>query len=113
VNQSILLASRDNLPLRKRSAILSGAGYKTACANDLAQAICLALDLSPGLIILGHSFRDDEQTAFIDQLHESEPGMRVLCLKFNLTDPLLLLKECESMLSSQPGSMRVRSIRAN
>ena len=73
----------------------------------------LALDFYPDLIILGPSFSDGEQSAFIEDLHESEPGLSVLCLKFNLVDPTILLTACKSILTGQPGCNKVRSLRAS
>jgi DNA-binding NtrC family response regulator len=113
VSRNILLASRDELPLRTRCTILRCAGYQTAFTSNLAQARALSLDLCPDLIILGDSFSDGEQEAFIEEVHESQPGMSVLCLKFNLMDPALLLSACKSILSGQPGCTRVRALRAS
>ena len=113
MSQSILVASRDDLLLHTRCAILKCAGYRTVSTDNLAQAILLSLDLSPNLIILGHSFSEGEQTSFIEKLHESQPDTCVLCLKFGLIDPTMLLTECKAILSGQPGCARVRSLRAN
>jgi len=101
------------MPLLTRCTILKCAGYRTACTNNLPQAISLSLDISPNLIILGHSFSDGEQASFIEELHESQPGIRVLCLKFGLVDPMMLLSECKTILLGQPGCPRVRSLRSN
>jgi CheY-like chemotaxis protein len=113
VRQSILLASRDDASLRLRSSILRVAGYRTACTGSLVEAISLSRDLSPNLIILGHSFSAGEQSAFVEELHETQPGTCVLCLQFGLVDPMMLLAECKSILSAQPSCTRARSLRAH
>jgi DNA-binding response OmpR family regulator len=113
MSQSILLASRDDMPLRTRTAILRCAGYRTSSVHSLPEAKSLSLDLVPDLIILGHSFSDIEQAAFIEELHESHPGLHVLCLKYSLVDPAILLTACKSIFSGQPGCTRVRSLRAS
>src|SRR5215472_1386445 len=100
---SILLASRDEASLRTRCTILKCAGYRTVCTDNLSRAISLSLDFSPNLIILGHSFSDHEQDAFVDELNECQPGTSVLCLKFGLVDPMMLLRECRAILSAHPG----------
>lgn len=93
--------------------ILKCAGYRIASTNNLSQAISLTLDISPNLIILGHSFSDNEQETFVDELSECQPGTYVLCLKFGLVDPMTLLKECKSILSAHPGCAPVRALRSN
>lgn len=112
MNQTVLLAFRDDLQLRNRSATLRNAGYKTACANNLPNAMALSFYTAPNLIVLGDSFTDAEQAAFVDELHESQPGIWVLCLKSSVKADSLT-EQCRSILSGEPGSAKVRLAQAS
>jgi PleD family two-component response regulator len=113
VSDIILLASRDEAPSRVCCAILKCAGYRIAQTHDLAQALSMSFDLSPDLIILSDAFAEYEQFEFVDELHESQPDISVLCLRLNVIDPQILVAECRSILSRQPGCGRVSSLRAS
>jgi hypothetical protein len=93
--------------------MLRCAGYLTTCTGSLSHAIFLSAGFDPDLIIVGHTFSDLEQEAFVEELHESQPGMRVLCLKFGLMDPAILLRECKLILSAQPSCANVRLLQAS
>lgn len=113
MSQSILLAFRDDPPLGAHRAILQCAGYRTISAHNLAEAKNLSFERSPDLIILGNTFSDAEEADFIEEVHEYQPDMLVMCVKYNLIDPTMLLSACRSTFSRQPGSSRVRLLKAN
>jgi hypothetical protein len=73
----------------------------------------MSFERSPDLIILGNTFSDAEQADFIEEVHESQPGMLVMCLKYNLIDPTMLLAACKSIFSRQPGCACVRLLQAS
>jgi hypothetical protein len=112
MSQTVLLAFRDDMQLRSRSVTLKYAGYRTACANNLSRAIALSFDMTPNLIVLGDSFSDDEQAAFVDELHECQPGIWVLCLKSGV-EPASLVEQCRSILTGEPASAKVRLLQAS
>jgi hypothetical protein len=41
--------------------------------------------------IIGHTFTPEEQDDFIDRVHEENPSVFVLCLRFGLAQPRALL----------------------
>jgi CheY-like chemotaxis protein len=107
MNRKILLASRDEILLSTRRAVLTDCGHSTVCTTDLSQAMMIALDQRPDLIILGHTFKPEEQAGFVETLKESLPGIHVLCLRLGVVEPQRLLKEIQTIFSGQPGGTRV------
>lgn len=57
--------------------------------------------------IIGHTFNPHEQDDFIERVHESNPGVFILCLRFALTQPQELLKAVSACFAAQPGGSRV------
>ena len=112
VNQTILLASRNDGSLRIRSATLKRAGFRTVCTNNLSRTVWLSFDIRPNLIVVGDSFTDEEQAAFVDVLHECQPGICVLCLKSGM-EGAHLVDQCRAILSEEPGCTRVRLSQAS
>jgi|SRR5215813_3590147 len=104
----ILLASQDTeLVNLTRRDILEKAGYRTEFTDDLHRAFSLALDHHPDLVILGHSLSPIQQGEFAEALHESLPGMHLLCLREGITQPTDLLQKCKAILSGHPGRLTV------
>ena len=87
------------------------AGYRVSHARSLWDAVCLAADSRPNLIVLEPSFSEREQVAFVDCLHESHPGIHVLCLDSGDISTEDLLSECRSILMRQPGGQKVHTPR--
>jgi hypothetical protein len=103
--KTILLVSREpNLQIT-RALILERAGYRTIRTNSLTSAIQLAAYCQ--MSIIGHSFTPAEQDDFIDCIHESNPSVFVLCLRFGLMEPQALLKAVADCFTTQPGGSRI------
>ncbi len=107
MNKKVLLISRDAILLATREAIFRSAGYLVACASNTSMGLEIALDVSPDLVILGHTIMPDEQISFIDELHETRPEIHVLRLRTGIIQPDLLLKGCAALLSGKTGGTRV------
>ena len=56
--------------------------------------------------IIGHTFTPDEQDEFIDPVHESNPSVFLICLRFSLTQAQELLKVVSDCFAAQPGASR-------
>jgi hypothetical protein len=93
-----------------RCSVLEAAGYRAACVLDLASALKQAAELQPELIILGHSFDEQEQTEFIEQLEKVQSNVSVMCLRLGILRPPDLLRECESLLALPAQSVRIRIV---
>jgi hypothetical protein len=57
--------------------------------------------------IIGRTFSPEEQDDFIDRVHEGNPSVFVLCLRFGLTQPRALLTAVMNCFATQPGGSRV------
>jgi DNA-binding NtrC family response regulator len=109
----ILVVSRDGQDGRlwNHRNSFERAGYRVSQARSLWDAACLAGDSRPNLIVLEPSFSEREQVAFVDCLHESYPGIHVLCLRSGDASTEDLLWECRSILMQQPGGKKVHTLR--
>jgi DNA-binding response OmpR family regulator len=82
MHKTILLVSRDRNLQATRASILEQAGYRTM--------------RSPA-----------EQDQFIDVVHEANPSVFVLCLRYGLAQPSTLLRHVEDCFAAQPGGSRL------
>jgi CheY-like chemotaxis protein len=103
--KTILLVSRDLTLQTTRALILERAGYRTIRTNSLTSAVQLAEHCQ--MSIIGHSFQPNEQDSFVDRVHEANPSVFILCLRFGLTDPGALLKAVSDCFATQPGGSRI------
>jgi CheY-like chemotaxis protein len=103
--KTILLVSRDPNLQSTRALILERAGYRTVRTNSLTSAIQLAAHCQ--MSIIGHTFTPPEQDDFIGCVHESNPSVFVLCLRFGLMEPQALLKAVADCFTTQPGGSRI------
>lgn len=103
--KTILLVSRDQNLQTTRALILEKGGYRTIRTNSLTSAVQLAAHCQ--MSIIGHTFTPTEQDHFIACVHESNPSVFVLCLRFGLTDPQALLKAVADCFTTQPGGSRI------
>jgi hypothetical protein len=105
MSKTILLVSRDEGLQNTRALILEGIGYRTIKTCSLTSAIQLSSHCQ--MSIIGHTFTPEEQDGFIDRVHEGNPSVFVLCLRFGLTQPRALLSAVEDGFATQPGGSRV------
>jgi len=103
--KTILLLSRDENLQNSRALILEAVGYRTIKTGSLISAVQLSSHCQ--MSIVGHTFSVDEQDDFIDQVHEGNPSVFVLCLRFGLTIPRALLTAVNNCFAAQPGGSRV------
>jgi hypothetical protein len=103
--KTILLLSRDQNLQNSRALVLEGAGYRTIKTGSLTSAVQLSAHCQ--MSIIGHTFSPEEQHDFIDQVHEGNPNVFVLCLRFGLTHPRALLSAVGDCFAAQPGGSRV------
>jgi CheY-like chemotaxis protein len=103
--KTILLVSRDPNLQTTRVLILERAGYRTIRTNSLTSAIQLAAHCQ--MSIIGHTFTPAEQNDFIERVHEGNPSVFVLCLRFGLMEPQALLKAVADCFTTQPGGSRI------
>jgi hypothetical protein len=103
--KTILLLSRDEDLQNSRALILEAVGYRTIKTGSLISAVQLSSHCQ--MSIIGHTFSPDEQDDFIDQVHEGNPSVFVLCLRFGLTNPRALLTAVNNCFAAQPGGSRV------
>ena len=103
--KTILLVSRDFVLQATRALILERAGYRTMRTASMASAVPLASQSQ--MAIIGHTFSPAEQDEFIDRVHEANPSVYILCLRFGLHKPKELLTHVASCFASQPGGSRV------
>lgn len=111
--QKILVVSRDAKECRlwAHRNSFERAGYRVSQARSLGDAVCAAVNSRPNLIVLEQSFSEREQAAFVDCLHESHPGIHVLCLGSGDISTGDLLSECRSILTGQPGGEKVHTLK--
>jgi hypothetical protein len=105
MHKTILLVSRDRNLQGTRASVLEQAGYRTMRTASLASAVQLASHCQ--MSIIGHTFSADEQDHFIDSVHEANPGVFVLCLRYRLAQPSTLLRHVEDCFAAQPGGSRL------
>jgi hypothetical protein len=105
MSKRILLVSRDEGFQNTRALILEGVGYRTIKTGSLTSAIQLSSHCQ--MSIIGHTFTPEEQDDFIERVHEGNPSVFVLCLRFGLTQPRALLSAVEDCFATQPGGSRV------
>jgi hypothetical protein len=86
--KTILLLSRDENLQNSRALVLEGAGYRTIKTSSLTSALQLSSHCQ--MSIIGHTFSSIEQDDFVDRVHEGNPSVFVLCLRFGLTQPRAL-----------------------
>jgi hypothetical protein len=103
--KTILLVSRDEGLQNSRALVLEGAGYRTIKTGSLTSAVQLSAHCQ--MSIIGHTFNPQEQDDFIDRVHEGNPSVFVLCLRFGLTQPWTLLAAVANCFDAQPGGSRV------
>jgi CheY-like chemotaxis protein len=103
--KTILLVSRDPNLQSTRALTLEGAGYRTIRTNSMISAVQLAAHCQ--MSIIGHTFTPSEQDNFIGRVHESNPSVFVLCLRFGLTESQALLKAVADCFATQPGGSRI------
>jgi hypothetical protein len=60
--------------------------------------------------IVGHTFKPEEQSDFVERAHEVNAQMPIVCLGFGLVEPDTLLKIIASCLETEPGDPRVWKI---
>ena len=103
--KTILLVSRDAALQATRAAVLERVGYRTMRTSSMASAVPLASQCQ--MSIIGHTFSPAEQDEFIDHVHEANPGVFILCLRFGLHRPTELLRHVANCFAAQPGGSRI------
>jgi hypothetical protein len=103
--KTILLLSREDSLQSSRALILEGAGYRTIRTGSMTSAVQLAAHCQ--MSIIGHTFTLEEQDSFIDRVHEANPSVFVLCLRFALSHPQELLRAVHNCFDAQPGGSRI------
>ena len=88
--KTILLVSRDELLQNTGAEVLQQGGYRAISTGNMRCALERAGHCE--MSIIGHTFSPGEQDQFIDRVHESNPGVCLLCLRFPMTHPQELLK---------------------
>jgi hypothetical protein len=103
--KTILLVSRDENLQNSRALVLEAAGYRPIKTSNLTSAVQLSSHCQ--MSVIGHTFNPNEQDEFIDRVHEGNPSVFVLCLRFGLTQPRVLLTAITNCFAAQPGGSRV------
>ena len=103
--KTILLLSRDPALQASRALVLEAAGYRTIKTSSMTSAVQLSAHCQ--MSIIGHSFSPVEQNDFIERVHEGNPSVFILCLRFGLTQPNALLKAVGDCFTTQPGGSRI------
>lgn len=103
--KTILLISRDDRLQTSRAMILEAAGYRTIRTASLTSAVYLSAHCQ--MSIIGHSFTATEQNDFAERVHQGNPSVFVLCLRFGLTHPRALLKAVSDCFGARPGGSRI------
>jgi hypothetical protein len=103
--KTILLVSRDESLQNTRALILEAFGYRTIKTANLTSAVQLASHCQ--MSIIGHTFSPEEQDDFIDRVHEGNPSVFVLCLRFGLTNPQVLLTAVNNCFATRHGESRI------
>jgi hypothetical protein len=105
MHKTILLVSRDENLQNSRALVLEGVGYRTIKSGSLTSAVQLSSHCQ--MSIIGHTFSPEEQDDFIDRVHEGNPSVFVLCLRFALAQPRSLLTAVNNCFAAQPGGSRI------
>ncbi|HTF64511.1 MAG TPA: hypothetical protein VK638_17650 [Edaphobacter sp.] len=105
MHKTILLVSRDENLQKSRALVLEGVGYQTIKTGSLISAVQLSSHCQ--MSIIGHTFSPEEQDEFIDRVHEGNPSVFILCLRFGLSQPQALLTAVANCFDTQPGGSRV------
>jgi hypothetical protein len=103
--KTILLVSRNENVQNSRALVLEGVGYQTIKTSSLTSAVQLSSHCQ--MSIIGHTFSPEEQDDFTDRVHEGNPSVFVLCLRFGLTQPRALLAAVADCFASQAGGSRL------
>lgn len=109
--KTILLVSRDPNLQTARTLVLERAGYRTMRTSNLTSAVQLAAHCQ--MSIIGHTFNIAEQNSFIERVHEANPSVFILCLRFELQDSRALLKAIADCFTTQPGGSRICVLEPN
>jgi hypothetical protein len=109
--RTILLVSREPDLQNSRALILERAGYRTIKTGSITSAAQLSSHCQ--MSIIGHTFSPDEQDDFIDRVHEGNPSVFVLCLRFASTQPRALLTAVANCFAAQPGGSKACIIEEN
>jgi CheY-like chemotaxis protein len=107
----ILLVSRDERLQETGAPVLRQGGYHTMSTTNMTSALQLAEQCQ--MSIIDHTFTPNEQDEFIDRVHEYNPCLFLVCLRFSLTQPQELLKVVSDCFAGQPGGSRVCVIEQN
>jgi hypothetical protein len=59
------------------------------------------------MAIIGHTFTPAEHNDFVERVHEVNPGVYLLCLRFGLVQPHTLLTYVTNCFAAQSGGSRV------
>jgi hypothetical protein len=78
-----LTAQHDEGLQKIRALLLQRAGYRRISTGHMANALQFATHCE--MSIIGHTFSPQEQDDFIDRVHESNPNVFLLCVRFALT----------------------------
>jgi hypothetical protein len=105
MTKTILLVSRDENLQKSRALVLEKVGYRTIKTGNLTSAVQLSSHCQ--MSIIGHTFSAQEQDEFIDRVHEGNPSVFILCLRFGLSQPQALLTAVATCFASQPGGSRI------
>ena len=103
--KTILLVSRDENLQNSHALVLERVGYRTIKTGSLTSALQLSSYCQ--MSIIGHTFSPQEQDDFIDRVHEGNPSIFVLCLRFGVAQPQALLTAVANCFAAQPGGSRV------
>lgn len=103
--KTILLLSRDENLQKSRGLVLEGAGYRTIRTGNMTSAVQLAEHCQ--MSIIGHTFSFEEQDEFIHRVHEANPSVFVLCLRYPLAEAEELLRAVRDCFAAQPGGSRI------
>ncbi len=103
--KTILLVSRDKHLQNSRSLVLEAVGYRTIKTGSLTSAVQLSSHCQ--MSVIGHTFSPEEQDYFIDRVHEGNPSVFVLCVRFGSIQPRALLTAVANCFAAQPGGARV------
>jgi hypothetical protein len=111
MRKTILLVSRDEQLKNVRALALRRGGYHTISSGNITSALQLATHCQMSIIC--ETFRWEEQNSFIDRVHESNPGVFLLCIRVAMTQPHELLKTVNGCFNAQPGGSRICVIESN
>ncbi|MFL6426905.1 MAG: hypothetical protein ACJ71S_01580 [Acidobacteriaceae bacterium] len=100
-----MLLSRDENLQKSRALILERAGYRTMRTGSMTSAVQLAEHCQ--MSIIGHTFTPREQDEFIDHVHEANPSVFVLCLRYALSEPEELLRAVRDCFAAPPGGSKI------